>query len=133
VSLLGIISNRITRSHSDPLRYWPILLQLLCKFSLNPECLMHRHHYVQQPAHEDRSPDLPARSQSLYRLSYPAHNISTVRYVNSDVMRGDNTDFCWTADEINDNTNEINKYASSVGSGRPVAKKFASRLLCLET
>jgi hypothetical protein len=49
ISLLNIfytlycnLPNRITRSHSDPLRYWPILLQLLCKFSLNPECLMRR-------------------------------------------------------------------------------------------
>ena len=36
------LPNRITRSHSDPLRYGPILLQLLCKFPLNPECLMRR-------------------------------------------------------------------------------------------
>jgi hypothetical protein len=28
-------------------------------------------------------------------------NITTVRYVNSDDTCGDNTDFCWTADEIN--------------------------------
>jgi hypothetical protein len=28
-------------------------------------------------------------------------NIRSVRYVSSDVMCGDNTDFGWTADEIN--------------------------------
>jgi hypothetical protein len=33
-------------------------------------------------------------------------NLSTVRYGNSDVMCGGNTEFGWTADEIN----KINKY-----------------------
>jgi hypothetical protein len=32
-----------------------------------------------------RSPDRPARSQSLYRLSYPAHNFNSVRYSDSSV------------------------------------------------
>jgi len=34
-----------------------------------------------------RSPDRPARRQSLYRLSYPAHNIDILHYRNKFILK----------------------------------------------
>merc|ERR1712133_120821 len=43
VTPLGIVTDRVTRSHADPLRNGPILLLLLRQDFLNFQCLMRRH------------------------------------------------------------------------------------------
>ena len=39
--------------------------------------------------HRDSIPDSPARSQSLYRLSYPAHILSEVASIKPKVLKDD--------------------------------------------
>lgn len=43
VTSLGIVSDLVVGTHSDPLRNWTILLKLLCKLLLDSECFVRWH------------------------------------------------------------------------------------------
>lgn len=43
VTSLGVVSDLVASTHSNPLRNWTILLELLCKLLFDSECLVRRH------------------------------------------------------------------------------------------
>ena len=43
MTALGVIADRVSSAHSDPLRNGSVLLQLFSQLLLNPESLVGRH------------------------------------------------------------------------------------------